>query len=276
MYTDLQFGDYPLVFGNYPRMGSPFGAYDPLADKTVTQITEEMSVPCSAGGIGISRHTLNGIGYLATIGGFLDSIGYPYGFNPEVAARGYPKGAIVSEFSGKTLREYISLKDNNTSTDLPDTIYDDTTNDSWAPLQTGKDYNYFPDFSKGSKIFEKSVSSSESMTVSMPGTGWIDIRRKFVYKNDYSILQKLGFMNAGLVNYLQIGGDGTYAATEDENTMAYDTLCIWASEGESSSRFLPASSTMRLSAQITQKAYSEVEFSMNVQVWFYPLLETMI
>lgn len=267
---------WSFAYGKYPRMGAPFGAHDPLADTTVTQITEEMSVPYSAGGVGISRHALNGIGYLATIGGYLDSVGYPYGFNEDVAVKGYPKGAIVSNFDGKTLREYVSLKDNNTSTELPDTIYDDTEETSWAPLQTGNNYNYFPDFSKGSKMFEKSVSSTETISVPITTSCWVDIRRKFVYKNDYSILQKLGFMNAGKVNYLQIGSNSTYRNKGENNSMAYDDFCIWASEGESSSRFLPVSADMSLYANISQKVYSDVEFSMNIQVWMYPLIETMV
>ena len=112
-------------------------------------VTPAMSIPTQNGGIKFTRNMLNGIGYFATLGGYLDRIGYPYGKERDRGAdfKGYPKGAILISEDDDYVREYVSQIDNNTMP-LPQEAADGTYegNEYWKPT-IPPIVDFFPDFS---------------------------------------------------------------------------------------------------------------------------------
>jgi hypothetical protein len=60
----------------------------------------------------LTRHHLNQIGFLSTIGIFLHQSGYQPGFN-HMPAGGWPKGAILTDFTNGVVQEFVNTIENN-------------------------------------------------------------------------------------------------------------------------------------------------------------------
>lgn len=214
-------------FQKYPLLNTPFAAND--SDKVVPAEAEVqdgfpvgMTVPASAGGLGIGRHYMNGMGYLATLGVFLDRIGYPYGYNPP--AGGYPKGAIISIFddNSKTLQEYISLIDDNTAN-----VSDDT---AWKPHYPREVFDFLPDLDSRTLVLSQTYelgAGDSAKTIPVTEEGWFLIKRT---------MSSWEFPDANTWNSgaLYIGTDGTDGT---DTRTAMDVIRTY--EGETASRLLP-------------------------------------
>jgi len=200
-----QFSKYEIP--NLPFAASYYGEDGwKTEDKTTPKMfTKAECTPAAQGGHPVSRDKMNKIGYLATIGGFLDRIGYPYG-NEEIKSGtsnievgkdfgGYPKGAIVRILedsltsTGIVSREYISLVDNNTdptpwttrwsgNESDADTYHSLMSNQYWKPLFTISQYSYYPDYNKRTTLVDFSVSgATQTRTFTVPTSGWMYITR---------------------------------------------------------------------------------------------------
>ena len=171
LYSDLQnaYKEIPI--------SRPFGDGD--AQRSLPEggcFTRVYSTPVSNGGRRVSRHDLNGLGYLATLGTFLDSYGYQYEWRDLSGVGGYPKGALVSKFDKNGLKQYVSVEDNNTKEpQFEDAVTDESGEvNGWKPLFRTKEYNFFPDYESKEKIWEYHVTpsnplSATSVQVSSPG-----------------------------------------------------------------------------------------------------------
>lgn len=137
-------------------------------------VTREMSVPSKTGGMKFTRQMLNGIGYFATLGGFLDRIGYPYGKERDRGADfgGYPKGAILISEDDDYVREYVSQIDNN-KMPLPQEAADGTYegNEYWKPTLPPI-VDFYPDFSTYSFKAAKDITGIGSYQYIPDEDGW--------------------------------------------------------------------------------------------------------
>ena len=196
----------PFAFAYFGEDGwigdSQASADAPENDKSMPMMfTKENCIPTSMGGKPISRHMMNKLGYLATIGSYLDRIGYPYGTErpdwssfPVEGVAGYPKGAIISIYdeNNKRMREYLSLTDNNTDTSPWDAVdgnqnladYSDydtqrywDSNPNWKPLFKLEEANYFPDYSSKTELINESYYTSGKKSITLSSPGWLYIKR---------------------------------------------------------------------------------------------------
>lgn len=145
-------------------------------------VTAAMSIPTTNGGMKFTREMLNGIGYFATLGGYLDRIGYPYGKDRDRGTdfKGYPKGAILISEDNDYVREYVSQIDNNTMP-LPQEAADGTYegNEYWKPTLPPV-VDFFPDLTtyvhKGSS---GSVTGTGTFRYVADEDGWYELEMNF-------------------------------------------------------------------------------------------------
>lgn len=120
---------------NLETVYSPF-AMDGIRDEISTEcnphgisyqfgIAPSMSVPMRFGGTGFTRTAVNGMAYVASIGGYMHQAGYEPTFSTELCEKmgGYPKGAILryygdlpagdSPVAYVKARAVVSLQPNN-------------------------------------------------------------------------------------------------------------------------------------------------------------------
>lgn len=179
-----------MDYDNIPLVVSPFAAYDSQKDYSFYKdgITRQMTVPAENGGARFTRHQMNGIGYLATLGAFLDRVGYPYGrerLDPS-SFGGYPKGAILMTQEDGCVREYVSLIDNNTHALPVETNGEYKGNEWWAPTIPTDSASFFPSFADPT-VFSSftmgpiSFDKDAYKTVDISETGWYSVQRTFQY-----------------------------------------------------------------------------------------------
>ena len=255
-------------FGEYPTINAPFGSEDSQIEIPSSEFgfSSAMSVPVANGGTRITRHQMNGAGYLATLGAFLDRLGYPYGHKPigiGTSNDGYPKGAIVTQFTDDgELREWINQEDNNTQYPPERVILDNNQEvNGWRPLWRMNQFNFFPDYSN-KKLLKKFefTPSQYSNTVEVPSStpGWILVRRTIENWDDLSPYNK--FIGVGLevelVPYLV------------PNT-ADDNFAIQMYEGKVATRLLPCSTGVRIHLE----HFSNYISQLDIEVFLYEMEE---
>lgn len=203
-------------FDNVPLVLTPFADSDASKDFSFFEsgITRQMTVPTENGGARFTRHQMNGIGYLATLGAFLDRVGYPYGrerLDPS-SFGGYPKGAILMTQENNRVREYISLVDNNTHP-LPTEDEDGTYvgNEWWAPTIPTDSVSFYPSFANpkyvtGATLGPIGYNGSTYTDLTVSETGWYCIERVFRQASGTQFKSILDLANMRLS--LQMNGDG--------------------------------------------------------------------
>ena len=211
-----------MDFDNIPLVLTPFADGDAEKDFSFfgSGITRQMTVPTENGGARFTRHQMNGIGYLATLGAFLDRVGYPYGkerLDPS-SFGGYPKGAILMTMDNNVVREYVSLVDNNTHP-LPRESADGTYvgDEWWAPTIPTESASFFPSFASAT-VYKSFVigpvldaSAQPTVTVDVEDTAWYSIERHFstsqyVYQNkDFGVLKDTLSLSTCVLNLYMLG-----------------------------------------------------------------------
>ena len=231
-------------------LSTPFGFSD--SELTVpSEFGPKYATPVSNGGSPMSRHDMNGLGFLATIGTFLDSIGYQYPYNAYMAQRnGYPMGAVVSYIDNNwRLRQFVNTRENNP---LPTEEFDEVLNDTsmirngWKPLYEINNYNFFPDYSSRTLVREISImpplpATRIPVTISEPG--WILIERTIDNWDDaneaYGSLSPAEREKFSVANYVSLSAHaGT--PTDAVNFNVYDLFTMTYSEGRVASRLIPS------------------------------------
>lgn len=230
------------TLGTYPAITTPFAAGD--SDIQFPDVnfglTAEDACPYSNGGTQISRHKMNGLGYLATLGAFLDRIGYPYGYTEGVS---YPKGAIVSQYDEKNGRvvEYLNTKDNNTERPIDSVIITeieeraDLRLNGWTPVGRVASHSFFPDYGSKTRIGGLSVDAGHSGTATVvpPSGGWMLVTRTIDGWDGLDVRQRLG------IGYETVDVQIGYTGYDHGFYSNLQYMLISQYEGGTASRFLP-------------------------------------
>ena len=252
-------------FGAYPTVTTPFGASD--ADIQIPEangISQQDACPYANGGTQITRHQMNGIGYLATIGAYLDRLGYSYGYTYGVR---YPKGAIVTIFDPSTNRisEYLNTQDDNGNAPANITqITEDnqeTSYNGWVLLNRVTEHSFFPDYTNRELIESFKLTAGESNTVNITPNqaGWVLVTRTIEGWDSLSIEQKLALGMNGVE--VRLGIYSIYQWNSD------DEITIRQYEGATASRFLPCPEVL----PIRVPPVPDYVKSVSVEVYFYTL-----
>lgn len=250
---------------DFPKILMPFAASDP--DRTIPQAGDgflaKQATPVYNGGTQITRHDLNGLGYLATIGSFLERVGYPNADIGRQAGYSYPKGAIITEVEGDTVCEWVSLHDNNNQQPYGTSIGDVdayTETGSWAPVHKVKNYNFFPDYSNPKTLLSTKILQGTTLSVTSDTSGWVLVKRTI---NNWDELTPTEiFSNVCTVD---IAGNNPYRVG------SIDELGIQSYEGKVASRLFPLQKNLELRCVFVNEIYK----SITVEVLLYPFEETV-
>lgn len=177
--TEINTNGIPMVDTPFAS-GNQFKVLD--LDFLKDGVSRAMVMPTANGGTKFSRSHLNGIGYWATIGAFLDRIGYPYGIDKSRAEEigGYPKGAILVTEDDDYVREYVSLVENNTHP-LPQEASDGTyEGDQYWGTTLPKVVDFFPDFSTSTQQATATLIGAGEYNFQAAGDGWFQMSCSYV------------------------------------------------------------------------------------------------
>lgn len=125
----------------------------------------------------IERNKMNWLLRALSQGSFFGQTGIRYTFNSDVstAIGGYPRGAILAHDDGISIRNVVSLKDDNTYNFLINGVDDK----NWRYLDSYDNAGIFPDYGQcGYLIYATMPQNSPNITqmcewVPMPENGWI-------------------------------------------------------------------------------------------------------
>ena len=125
----------------------------------------------------IERNKMNWLLRVLSQGSFFGQTGIRYTFNANVATAigGYPRGAILAHDDGISIRNVVSLKDDNTYNFLINGVDDK----NWRYLDSYDNAGIFPDYGQcGYLIYATMPQNSPNITqmcewVPMPENGWI-------------------------------------------------------------------------------------------------------
>lgn len=255
----------------------PFGISD--SDKVLpnrNMFGPEYATPVENGGLRITRHHMNALGYLATLATYLDRAGYQFGWRDMSAVGGYPKGAIVTRTNHGWFEQYLNLEDNNTN----EPVYEDLLTDAsvaekgWKPLYSLKEYNFFPNYDSMEQIAELTVLPSLPLNgtkVDLATPGWVLVKRSIdnwedvnsAY-GDLGLSQRLEFSQSNYVSLSTHAYNNTRPlnANNDLFTMLY-------AEGQEATRFFPCNNGFR----VTGKCASPVT-GMTIKVFRFDMEES--
>lgn len=225
-------------YDNIPLIMTPFADSDAAKDYSFfnTGITHEMTVPVENGGVRFSRHQMNGIGYLATLGAYLDRMGYPYGrerLDP-TSFGGYPKGAILMTQDDNLVREYVSLVDNNTHP-LPRESTDGTYvgDEWWAPTIPTDSASFFPNFSSRERVSKISIGPTVftervKQHIDIGETAWYHVTRRFRFDTNEQItdITRLAFLELGISTIGENDSIGVGRLEFLNGTLGSDASCL--------------------------------------------------
>ena len=186
-----------------PTLAVPFANSDAFLDYSFYRdgITPSMTIPTGNGGSPFTRHQMNGVGYLASLGFYLWQMGYP--FSKEDVAKaatfgGYPKGAIIffKHDSGYVV-EYESKVDNNLNP-IP-SLQGNTPveDDYWKPLYETLQKISVPNYETVLAEVNQTVTpddvvdNSFSVSLSIPSSAMVAVSRTL---KDYSNLTRVNIV----------------------------------------------------------------------------------
>ena len=195
-------------FPQYDIITAPFGQDDagrkPFIDgpsnaeiNFKTGIPPIYSVPASTGGKMFTRHEMNELGYLATIGSFLTQCGYRPRYSKAFAKSigGYPKGAVLDcSPSTNTAYRYTIVSQIDDNLIVPTLSGEDEEGDQtwhysdtsetapWRLVYRNDTISFFPDYST-KKLVKKmelgSARSTISFTVDAVVPQWVYVERSY-------------------------------------------------------------------------------------------------
>lgn len=249
-------------FGTFPYLTTPFGVGDMALHipDDGRGFRPQLASPSQKDSLKLDRHLMNGVGYLATLGLYLDSIGYRYPYSSWVSTQihGYPKGAIVTDTSGF---EWINTKENNEQ-DYPDSNISDYSYESqgWQPVYKIRNFSFWPDYNKRTLILSRTFSQKTYTTlkVTVPNK-WILVRRTIT---NWDTLAPEQLFTIGYIGWV---GDNPwpYGLSDDQRIYGY--------EGPQASRFLPGGWERNMEIQFSPPDSS---ISLTVEVFAYEFEES--
>jgi len=147
----------------------------------------------------IERNKMNWLLRVLSQGSFFGQTGIRYTYNSDVATAigGYPLGAVLAHDDGTSIRNVVSLVDNNSY----DFVTNGVDNQNWKYLDDASNSGIYPDYGSSEYIISAQIpAGTQTITqvsdwVSMPMDGWL-----------YPQFNIIG----GLTSYLVIGpADGS-------------------------------------------------------------------
>jgi hypothetical protein len=125
----------------------------------------------------IERAKMNWLLRVLSQGSFFGQTGIRYTFNSVVATAigGYPLGAVLALDDGTSIRNVVSLVDNNKY----DFVTNGVDNQHWKYINDASDSGIYPDYGSSEYIISAQISAkTETITqvsdwVSMPMDGWL-------------------------------------------------------------------------------------------------------
>lgn len=162
----------------------------------------------------IERNKMNWLLRVLSQGSFFGQTGIRYTYNSDVATAigGYPLGAVLAHDDGTSIRNVVSLVDNNSY----DFVTNGVDNQNWKYLDDSSNSGIYPDYGSSEYIISAQIPvNTSSITqvsdwVSMPMDGWL-----------YPQFNIIG----GLTSYLVIGpADGSIPTVNFTNNVYSDMI----------------------------------------------------
>ena len=258
-------------------LGFPFGISDKGKElPSGNQFGPEYATPAANGGLRITRHNMNALGYLSTLATFLDRAGYQFGWRDMSAVGGYPKGAIVTRTNHGWFEQYINLEDNNTNEPVYEELLTDASvaEKGWKPLFSLNQFNFFPNYESMEQIAELTVLPSLPLNgtkVDLATPGWVLVKRTVdnwddannAY-GDLSLSQRLSFSESNYVS-LSAHAPNNTAPLDSSN----DLFTMRYGEGQSATRFFPCNNGFK----VTSKCANPVT-GMTIKVYRFDMEES--
>jgi hypothetical protein len=125
----------------------------------------------------IERTEMNWLFRVLSQGSFFGQTGIRYTFNADVASAigGYPLGAVLAHDDGTSIRNVVSLVDNNEYNFVTEGV----DNQHWKYLDDSSNSGIYPDYGSSEYIISAQIpSNTQTITqvsdwVSMPMDGWL-------------------------------------------------------------------------------------------------------
>lgn len=230
-FDDVEIPAIVYPFGILDQERAPFPGYD---------IQNGISVQDCAPNGKLTRHKFNTIGYIATMGSFLDRAGYQPGFDFRPAS-GYPKGAILTSIKDNRVVEYLNTVEANTY--IPTIIDRAEESSGWVPVWNDKQFDFFPNFDDRTVLKEMVVtSSSPSQTLTLDGgVGWYLITRTVENWDDLTDATRAGAYFDIRIMAMKLQSIGTEQAYEWE----YNQIHLY--EGQTATRIIPVTGQIKIS-----------------------------
>lgn len=269
----------------------PFGAED--TNRNIkSEFTRDNSIPAKSGGSPITRHDLNGLGYIATIGSFLAQAGVVPKWASTIM---YPKGARICAIRGDNYQEWVSMIDGNRGrmpwdeeessgrytykgfpTDVlheglegtvNNGVYVDSeghVNGAWRPLYNLHNYNFFPSLSTKRLVYSETHTEDFEIPIDIEEGGWILIKRK-IQEFDWEEVAHRAARTPG-IGQINLKSRKTLSVS-DGAYEEMDFLSMYWYEGEIATRMIPCSESLGLSGF----KIADLGTPISVEIYSFPL-----
>lgn len=247
-----------------------------------TAIPPGFSVPASNGGSRFSRHMMNQLGYLSTLGAYLDQMGYAHTFNKSFCAEigGYPKGTILKHITYKEdadgemipdrVRDVISMQEDNTVDFVEDPSVIDNEVDGvvwWKYVKHDVIYgSWIPDYENAELILYKTVGTNEtykSPAIMFNESGWLFLK---VHINGFKNIATKYYSNPG-VSIMS----SEFARTNRFTDSSYVGFPITKYQGESINTLSPvgAGTSFVIQANAGAASFGDEQYNVSLTLYAY-------
>lgn len=219
-------GDTITVYYNINLSAIPKSSSD-------NSVSFDMGYPSSYDNAGqnpktIERTKMNWLFRVLSQGSFFGQTGIRYTFNSDVATAigGYPLGAVLAHDDGTSIRNVVSLVDNNSYNFVTNGV----DNQSWKYLDDAAGSGIYPDYGSSSYLIYAQIPvGTSSITqasdwISMPKDGWI--YPQFTMIEDVTTYLVLGPADGSVPTVDFSGNEYTDMVPDEENSKSYTAFLL--------------------------------------------------
>lgn len=176
----------------------------------------------------IERNKMNWLLRVLSQGSFFGQTGIRYTFNSDVATAigGYPLGAVLAHDDGNSIRNVVSLVDNNSY----DFVTNGVDNQNWKYLDDEAGSGIYPDYGSSSYLIYAQIPvGTSSITqvsdwISMPKDGWI--YPQFTVIEDVTTYLVLGPADGSVPTVDFSGNEYADMVPDEENSKSYTAFLL--------------------------------------------------
>lgn len=176
----------------------------------------------------IERTKMNWLFRLLSQGSFFGQTGIRYTFNSAVSTEigGYPLGAVLALDDGTSIRNVVSLVDNNTY----DFVTNGVDNQHWKYLDDASNSGIYPDYGSSEYLISAQIpANTQTITqvcdwVSMPRDGWL--YPQFVTLNGLTTYLVLGPADGSTPSVVFTEDEYKDMIPDDDNTKSYTSILL--------------------------------------------------